>query len=102
PTKASVTDPNGDQHDLPLPQVAPGRYEAAYPVEDDGIYSLQVTQTEGDGTVANQSSGFVVPYSPEYRAGGTDQNFLDALARRTGGRLVREPEQAFTHDLPAV
>ena len=58
---------------MPLPQVAPGRYEASYPVEDDGIYSLQVTQTEADGTIANQSSGFVVPYSPEYRAGGTDE-----------------------------
>jgi hypothetical protein len=43
-----------------------------------------------------------VPYSPEYRAGGTDENFLDALARRTGGRLIRDPEQAFVHDLPAV
>jgi Mg-chelatase subunit ChlD len=102
PTTASIVDPRGVQHDMPLPQVAPGRYEASYPVEDDGIYSLQVTQTEADGTVANSSGGFVVPYSPEYRAGGTDENFLDALAKRTGGRLIRDPEQAFIHDLPAV
>jgi hypothetical protein len=102
PTTATIVDPRGEQHDVPLPQVAPGRYEASYPVQDDGIYSLQVTQTETDGTVANSSSGFVVPYSPEYRAGGTDENFLDTLAKRTGGRLIREPEQAFVHDLPAV
>ena len=43
-----------------------------------------------------------MPYSPEYRAAGTDENFLDALAKRTGGRLIRDPEQAFVHDLPAV
>jgi Mg-chelatase subunit ChlD/uncharacterized membrane protein len=102
PTAASVVDPRGQQHDVPMPQVAPGRYAASYPVEDDGIYSLQVTQTDADGSLANQSSGFVVPYSPEYRAGGTDQNFLDALAKRTGGRMIRDPEQAFIHDLPAV
>jgi Mg-chelatase subunit ChlD len=102
PTAATIIDPRGEQHDVPLPQVAPGRYEASYPVQDDGIYSLQVTQAESDGVVANASSGFVVPYSPEYRAGGTDANFLDSLARRTGGRLIREPEQAFVHDLPAV
>jgi Putative glutamine amidotransferase len=102
PTIATIVDPRGQQHEVALPQVAPGRYEATYPVEDDGIYSLQVAQTESDGTIVNQSSGFVVPYSPEYRAAGTDENFLDDLARRTGGRLIHDPEQALIHDLPAV
>jgi Mg-chelatase subunit ChlD len=102
PTTATIVDPTGRKQQIALPQVAPGRYEASYPVQDDGIYSLQVTQTEADGSVANQSSGFVVPYSPEYRSGGTDDNFLDTLARRTGGRLIHDPEQAFLHDLPAV
>jgi Mg-chelatase subunit ChlD len=102
PTTASIVDPHGVEHQVPLPQVAPGRYQAAFPTEDDGIYSLQVQQTEPDGNIVNQSSGFVVPYSPEYRAQGTDDNFLDSLARRTGGRVIREPEQAFIHDLPAV
>src|SRR5207253_2812195 len=46
--------------------------------------------------------GFVVPYSPEYRAGGTDADFLDMLARRTGGRSIHDPSQAFLHDLPAA
>jgi hypothetical protein len=102
PTSASIVDPRGNDHEVNLPQVAPGRYESSFPVEDDGIYSLQVRQTDADGTIANQSSGFVVPYSPEYRAGGTDDNFLETLARRTGGRLIHDPEQAFIHDLPAV
>src|SRR5919197_3646429 len=102
PTTATVVGPRGDEHQLDLPQVAPGRYQASYPVEDDGVYSLQVAQIDPDGGVANQSSGFVVPYSPEYRAGGTDEGFLETLAKRTGGRLIRDPDQAFLHDLPAV
>jgi len=102
PTTATIVDPRGQEHEIKLPQVAPGRYVATYPVEDDGIYSLQVRQTEADGSIANQSSGFVVPYSPEYSAGGTDENFLESLAKRTGGRLIHDPEQAFIHDLPAV
>jgi Mg-chelatase subunit ChlD len=102
PTTATVVNPSGDQRQIALPQVAPGRYEASYPVEDDGIYALQVAQAESDGNIANQSSGFVVPYSPEYRAAGTDENFLDTLAKRTGGRLIHDPEQALIHDLPAV
>jgi Ca-activated chloride channel homolog len=102
PTTATIVDPRGQEHEIKLPQVAPGRYVATYPVEDDGIYSLQVRQTEADGSIANQSSGFVVPYSPEYSAGGTDENFLESLAKRTSGRLIHDPEQAFIHDLPAV
>jgi len=102
PTTATIVDPRGQEHELVLPQVAPGRYEMTYPVEDDGIYSLQVAQNEADGSVVNQSSGFVVPYSPEYRAAGTDEQFLETLAKRSGGRLISEPEQAFIHDLPAV
>ena len=43
-----------------------------------------------------------MPYSPEYRAAGTDEQFLETLARRSGGRLINEPDQAFVHDLPAV
>ncbi len=102
PTAATVVDPRGGQEQVPLPQVAPGRYEAVVPVEDDGVYALQVAQTDSSGTVANQSSGFVVPYSPEYRASGTNRPLLEQLARRTGGRLVSEPADAFVHDLPAV
>jgi Ca-activated chloride channel homolog len=102
PTTATIIDPRGQEHEIQLPQVAPGRYAATYSVEDDGIYSLQVRQTEADGSIANQSSGFVVPYSPEYSAGGTDENFLEGLAKRTGGRLIHDPGQAFIHDLPAV
>jgi Mg-chelatase subunit ChlD len=102
PTTATLVDPRGAQQELPLPQTAPGRYETVVPVEDDGVYVLQVAQTEPEGGVANVSGGFVVPYSPEYRVGGVDDRFLEALARRTGGRLIHDPDQAFVHDLPAV
>ncbi|MBV9357165.1 MAG: hypothetical protein JO023_16765, partial [Chloroflexi bacterium] len=63
---------------------------------------VQVSQTNADSSVTNASSGFVVPYSPEYQAAGTDTHFLEALASRTGGRVVSDPSEAMTHDLPAV
>ncbi len=102
PTTATVVDPRGTQQQVPMPQVAPGRYEATVPVQDDGVYTLQVAQTDASGSVANQSGGFVVPYSPEYRTTGTDRQFLEDLTRRTGGRVVREPAEALVHDLPSV
>ena len=33
---------------------------------------------------------------------GSNENLLDGLARRTGGRLIADPAQAFVHDLPSV
>ena len=102
PTTATLTDPYGVDQQVTLPQVAPGRYETLVPVADDGIYALNVSQTNPDGSVANQSSGFVVPYSPEYRVLGSNEGLLDRLAKRTGGRLITDPAQAFVHDLPSV
>ncbi len=102
PTTATLTDPNGADQQVSLPQVAPGRYQTLVPVADDGIYALNVSQTNTDGSIASQSSGFVVPYSPEYRVLGSNEGLLDRLARRTGGRLISDPAQAFVHDLPSV
>jgi hypothetical protein len=102
PTQAVLVEPNRAEVHIPLPQVAPGRYEATVPVEADGVYTLTATQMESTGEQFIQSGGFVVPYSPEYGLTGTDQTFLEALARRTGGRLISDPSEAFTHTLPSV
>jgi hypothetical protein len=102
PTQATLVDPKGGDTTVPLPQVAPGRYETTVPVENDGVYTLTATQTEDTGEQAVQSSGFVVPYSPEYGLTGTDQSLLEALVKRTGGRLISDPADAFSHTLPSV
>ncbi|HEX8969249.1 MAG TPA: VWA domain-containing protein [Chloroflexota bacterium] len=102
PTQVVLVDPRGAQSTVPLPQVAPGRYEATVPVQSDGVYTLTATQTEPTGEQATQSSGFVVPYSPEYGLTVTDQGLLDGLVRRTGGRLISDPADAFAHTLPSV
>src|SRR5262249_47787954 len=100
---ATLVDPRGVAQQISLPQTAPGRYAGLAPVDDDGIYQLEVQQTDpSTGAMALQSSGFVVPYSPEYRADGTDETFLSSLVERTGGRLIQEPREALTHDLPSA
>jgi len=102
PTRVVLVDPRGGQSTVPLPQVAPGRYETTLPVQNDGVYTLTAIQTEPTGEQAVQSSGFVVPYSPEYGLTGTDQTRLEGLVRRTGGKLVSDPTEAFAHTLPSV
>ncbi len=102
PTQVVVVDPRGAESTVPLPQVAPGRYEASVPVQSDGVYTLTATQTEASGAQVTRSGGFVVPYSPEYALTSTNQSQLDAIARRTGGRLISDPGDAFAHTLPSV
>ncbi|MEJ2304119.1 MAG: hypothetical protein P8Y14_21530 [Anaerolineales bacterium] len=43
-----------------------------------------------------------MPYSPEYKAGGSDLGLLAELARLTGGSALAEPDAAFVHDLPVA
>jgi hypothetical protein len=102
PTQVVLVDPKGAHSTVPLPQVAPGRYEATVPVQSDGVYTLTATQTDANGDQAVQSSGFVVPYSPEYGLTGTDRGKLESLARRTSGRLISDPGDVFAHTLPSV
>ena len=101
-TDMVLVDPKGGKLTVPLPQVAPGRYETSLPVQSDGVYTLTATQREAGGKQVSISAGFVIPYSPEYRLTGTDQSLLEALVRRTGGRLIEDPREAFAHTLPSV
>lgn len=101
-TQAVVDGPGGAATSVPLPQVAPGRYEAMVPVQRDGVYTLTVTQADASGAEVTTSGGFVVPYSPEYAASNSSDSQLAAIVQRTGGSLISDPSEAFSHTLPSV
>ncbi|MBV9132248.1 MAG: VWA domain-containing protein [Chloroflexi bacterium] len=102
PTVASVVDPLGTPVQVQLPQIGPGQYQATLPATAEGVYTLQVTETSPDGGTTSQSSGFVVPYSPEYRDLGTNTELLDSLSSVTGGHGLQTGADAVVHDLPSV
>lgn len=92
---AVVTGPDGERTELtPLP-VAPGEYAGGLPLSGPGVYMMQIGK---NGESGGTTSGFVIPYAPEYRlteGGGEDK--LRRLAELTGGRLLdaAEPGEAF-------
>lgn len=102
PTSVSVVDPAGKVQQVQLPQVAPGQYQATLPATTQGVYTLQVAENEPDGSNSTQASGFVVPYSPEYRDLTTNTDALAALASITGGQSIQSVDAALQHDLPSV
>lgn len=98
----SVIDPNLAQQSVPLRQTAPGLYEGAFRPQETGVYLLSVAgQAEGQTAVA-QTTGFVLAYSPEYRAAQVDAALLPDLATIGDGRLLPldRPAEALAHTLP--
>lgn len=95
--RARLITPDLKTLETQLSQIGPGQYEAVMRADQPGTYLVQLgVQGKGQLTL-----GMVVPYSPEYRAGGTNRGLLDELARLTGGGPLAEPVQAFLHNLPS-
>lgn len=96
-----VTGNNGEETELRLSQVSPGMYEGSIRVKEPGSFLLHLQSVEeGEKAGSSMSTGFVIPYSPEYRL-ATDRlpgERLEAVAELTGGRLLAwdAPEAAFS------
>ncbi len=101
---ARVVDPDLQVREVPLQQVGAGEYESLERISQPGAYLVQISASEGAGgaPLGQVTGGLAVPYSPEYRASGTNRGLLDALARTAGGGEISDPLRAFVHDLQAV
>ncbi len=71
-----------------LVQIAPGLYEAVFPTPGEGAYAIQLVD-RGQQLMYTQS--FTIPYSDEYKLGGSDEDVLQRIASETGGRSLGAP-----------
>lgn len=90
-----IVDPDGKNHQVPLPQVAPGRYAAEFATPMPGPYRLQTTLSHGDGASYVGRRGLVVGYADEFRVGPTNKDLLRSIAETTGGRYNPRPAEVF-------
>ncbi|WJH34618.1 hypothetical protein N6H14_33495 [Paenibacillus sp. CC-CFT747] len=99
--QATVTDEALGITELAAIPTLPGEYEAQVPVRQPGVYLTRIdVQDPADRskTLGSSTTGFVIPYSPEYRLSAGDQTAkLKQLADMTGGRLLssEHPEEVF-------
>ncbi len=100
--QGKLIDPELGTVEIPLKQVGPGKYQAITSASQPGTYLVWLGATNNDQPLGQMTLGLVVPYSPEYRAGGLNRGLLDELARITGGSQLAEPVNAFLHNLPAA
>ncbi len=92
---ARVIAPDLSVRELPLRQVAPGRYEATMDVEHDGSYLAGISMQDGENTVGQVVSEAVQPYSPEYRTPAMGSSLLPEIARIGGGELLSNAQDVF-------
>lgn len=99
---ARLIGPDLNPIELPMAQTGSGRYEALARVADPGTYLVWIGASDSRVSLGQLTMGLVVPYSPEYRAGGANLGLLEELARLTGGGPLAEPVNAFLHNLPSA
>ncbi len=99
---ATVIGPDLAVTETTLRQTAAGHYAVEVDAPQPGAYLVRLAVAEDGIVLGQQTLGFVAPYSPEYRTGGTDRALLGRLAAITGGSELAEPAAAFADNLPFV
>jgi Ca-activated chloride channel homolog len=96
--------PAAEARKIPMPQTAPGRYEADFPLDRYGSFLLHASLTRptdergggGKSATVAESFGHVTnPYPREYLALSADVATLDHAAAATGGSLDPTPSAVF-------
>jgi len=80
--------PAGNDQTFSLNQVAPGRYESAFPAEQIGAYFFSVFGSDDDPAGIPQVFGFGIPHTDEFSHTGANEKLLEDLASKTNGRLL--------------
>jgi hypothetical protein len=82
-----------------LRQIAPGRYEALFTPNEQGVYLIRLTGTGREDSFA-ETTGWALSYSPEYKRLDSDPDLLLRLATIAGGQLASPtPSDVFSHTL---
>jgi uncharacterized membrane protein len=98
-----VTRPGNERQELELVQTGPGIYEGYFPVDERGIYMMNITYNREDGGLGMIPAGLALNYSKEYDYNATNMALLEEMAVVGGGRLYEDPtENPFIHDLKAT
>lgn len=91
--KLRLSTPDGAGREIEPSQTGPGRYEAEFDAASLGSYIVSVAERGANGETRVASSGFAVPYPPEYRLTKPNRPLLERVAKRAGGLVDPTPER---------
>ena len=90
-----IVDHNRKGRQVPLVQIAPGRYAAEFSVPGPGPYRLEATLSRDGRPICARRRGLVVGYPDELRLGPADKDLLKSIAETSGGRYDPRPVDVF-------
>lgn len=91
---AVVTDENGKKQEIVFYPTAPGKYEGEIPMSEQGVYSINIRNQQGNEIIKNVNTAAAMQYSVEYRMDGSTAS-LEQFAEQTGGIRITTPDQVF-------
>lgn len=94
--EVSLVESAASTKDLSVTHVAPGLFEAKFPVERFGeFYRLLVVQKQKGQVVDLRALAATESYSPEFKRSGVDEPLLRMIARETGGAFQPDAKSIF-------
>lgn len=93
--KGMYSSENGEEGELNLEQVEPGKYRGSVNLNDLGFYNFNVKEEVNGEIIGSYNGAFALQYSPEYKFNFNKEK-LDALVEESGGSFIKLPEDVFT------
>lgn len=95
---AVITGEDGGSQEVTLKATAPGVYKAEVPLDETGVYSINVRNQKGKEVVKNINTATAMQYSQEYRYAEISGN-LDSFMEKTSGRYITDFTEVFDTEL---
>ena len=96
--EAVVTDEDGNQTQVKLTAVAPGKYQADVPLEETGVYSINVRRQTGNTIEKSLNTATAMQYSQEYRYADMESN-IGNFVNQVSGKYIDKPDEVFNTKL---
>lgn len=93
-TNAKVVTPSLKTIDISLNPIAKGNYTGSFETSENGVYLIQVVQSDKDNIINQGKTGLSVDYSPEYSL-VEKTNTLERLVENTNGVFVDSPKEVY-------
>ncbi len=90
-----IVDPDRRSRQVPLVQIAPGRYTAVFATPGPGPYRLEAVLSRDGRPICARRGGLVVGYPDELRLRAADTDLLRSIAQSSGGRYDPRPADVF-------
>jgi len=98
---ATIADDSGKITEVQLDPTNPGSFTSDFTMTDNGVYSINLKQYDGDTLMGSVNTAAIMQYSLEYRFYDTSTS-LDEFVKSIGGNMIENASEVFNEELDLV